>query len=90
MLESSQHGRNIMALRTPPKTDTSEINYDEYTGPLELTREQAIAFFEKEVQKKLGITVEEFLRRRDAGEYDEAIDLPGDIGLLEMMSHVVR
>jgi hypothetical protein len=79
-----------MALRTPPETDIDEIENDEYTGPLKLTREQAIAFFETEVQKKLDITGEEFLRRRDAGENHEAIDLPGNIDDLEMFSHVVR
>ncbi len=83
-----------MAITTT--TDTAlqpvevEIEEEEYTGPLELTREQARVLFDADVQKKLGITGDEFLRRLDAGEYDDAIDEPGDIGDLKMFSHVVR
>lgn len=65
---------------------------EEYTGPLELTREQGVAMFEADVQKKLGITGAEFLRRLDAGDYNDDYDDPDhrDIGYLEMLSHVVR
>ncbi len=84
-----------MATTTTSQTDidTASINIEEeYTGPLELTREQAIADFEAEVQKKLGISGTEFLRRMDTGEYDEIYDDPNhrDIGYLDMLSHVVR
>lgn len=84
-----------MAITTTTPTDLKTVEIDaeeEYTGPLELTREQAIADFEAEVQKKLGISGTEFLRRMDAGEYDEIYDDPNhrDIGYLDMLSHVVR
>lgn len=85
-----------MAITTTTGTDTdvqspTYVETAEYTGPLELTREQARVLFDIEVQQKLGITGDEFLRRLDAGEYDsDAIDAPGDIGNLEMFSHVVR
>ncbi len=83
-----------MAITTTTETDIKPIDLapqEEYAGPLELTREQARVLFDAEVLQKLGITGDEFLRRLDAGEYDdEAIDMPGDIGNLEMFSHVVR
>jgi len=85
-----------MAITTTSQTDleTVEIEIEEeYTGPLELTREQGIAHFEAEVQKKLGISGTEFLRRMDAGDYNDIYDDPADdfeIGYLEMLSHVVR
>ena len=58
----------------------------------ELTSEEARDFFESEVQRVLGISGEEFLRRLDAGDYRDVIDTPGHwhIGRLEMLSHVVR
>ncbi len=85
-----------MAITTTLQTDlkTADIEIeDEYTGPLELTREQALAMFEAEVQKQLSISGEEFIRRLDAGEYDDIYDDPNhpiDIVDLEMLSHVAR
>lgn len=77
---------------TTTTTDIETIE-EEYTGPLELTRDQEIAHCEAEVQKKLGITGTAFLRRIDADEYNENYDDPHDnfdIGYLHMLSHVVR
>ena len=76
---------------TTTTTDIETIE-EEYTGPLELTREQEIDHFEAEVQKKLGITGTEFLRRLDADEYNDIYDDSDhrDIGYLDTLSHVVR
>ncbi len=84
-----------MAITTTTATDVQPIEFafeEEYTGPLELTREQEIAYFEAQVMKKLGITGTEFLQRMDDGEYNDVYDDPDhrDIGYLEMLSHVVR
>jgi hypothetical protein len=80
-----------MALRTPPQTDIDEIDND-YSGPIELTHEEAVAYFDAEVRRDLGISGDEFLRRLDAGEYDAIYDDPEhrEIGHLEMLSHLVR
>ena len=61
-------------------------------GVKELTPEEGRAFFEDEVQRLLGISGEEFLRRLDAGEYNNLYDAPGhwQIGHLELLSRVVR
>ena len=89
MLESSQHGRHLMALRSTAQTDIDEIDDG---GIVYLTGEEARAYFEDEVQRELGISGDEFLRRLDAGEYDAIYDDPDhrEIGHLEMLSHVVR
>jgi hypothetical protein len=91
MLESSQHGRHIMALRTTTPIDFEALDEDG-DGIVYLTGEDARAYFEDEVQRELGISGTEFLRRLDAGEYDEIYDDPDhrEIGHLEMLSHVVR
>ena len=61
-------------------------------GVKELTPEEGRAFFEDEVRRLLGISGEEFLRRLDAGAYDNVYDDPSHrhIGHLELLSHVVR
>jgi hypothetical protein len=61
-------------------------------GVKELTSEEGRAFFESEVQRLLGISGEEFLRRLDAGEYNDVYDNPSHrhLGDLELLSHVVR
>lgn len=61
-------------------------------GVKELTPEEGRAFFEGEVQRLLGISGEEFLRRLDAGEYNDVYDDPNHrhIGDLESLSHAVR
>jgi hypothetical protein len=78
-----------MALRSITQIDIEALD-DDSDGVVYLTREQARIRFDQEARKKLGISGEELLRRLDAGEYTEAINLPGDIGMLEMFSHVVR
>lgn len=80
-----------MATTTTTEIDIETIDND-YSGPLTLTHEEALALFEAEVQRDMGISGEEFLRRLDAGEYDEIYDDPEyrHIGHLEMFSHVVR
>jgi hypothetical protein len=78
-----------MALRSTTPIDYEALD-DDGDGIVYLTREQARIHFDMEVREKLGISGEEFLRRLDAGDYDDVIDLPGDIGMLEMFSHVVR
>ncbi len=83
----------VITMTTETALEPVEIEIAEpYTGPLEPTREQGIAMFEADVQKKLGITGAEFLRRLDAGEYNNVYDDPDhrDIGYLEMLSHIVR
>lgn len=91
MLEFIQHGRLIMALRSTAQTDLDEIDND-YSGPIELTHEEAVAYFDAEVRRDIGISGDEFLRRLDAGEYDAIYDDPEhrEIGHLEMLSHLVR
>ncbi len=41
---------------------------------LELTEEEAREFFDRNTRHRLGISGEEFLRRWDAGEYDDPDD----------------
>jgi hypothetical protein len=54
---------------------------------IELDEEQSRAFFDEKARELLGISGEEFLRRWEAGEYDEIADLPGhwDIMYLAML-----
>ena len=61
-------------------------------GIKELTHEEAREFAEAEAQRLLGISMDEFIRRYDAGEYNEVYDTPGHwhIGHLEMLIDVVR
>ena len=78
-----------MALGKPSQTDIEAIDDN---GIVYLTGEEVRAYFETEVQRELGISGEEFLRRLDAGEYDAVYDDPEhrEIGHLVMLSHVVR
>lgn len=80
-----------MALRTTTPIDFEALD-DDGDGIVYLTRQQARILFDQDVREKLGISGEEFLRRLDAGEYDDIDDAPDhrDIGYLEMRSHVVR
>lgn len=57
-----------------------------------LTLDESRAFAEAEAQRLLGISIQEFIRRLDAGEYDDVIDVSGhwQIGYLEDLSRVVR
>ena len=58
----------------------------------ELSPEESRAFVEAEAQRLLGISMGEFIRRLDAGEYDDVIDTLGhwQIGYLEDLARVVR
>jgi hypothetical protein len=60
---------------------------DEIPGIHFTTREEALAIFDSEARKVLGISGEEFLRRWDAGEYQPVPDTREGrkIGLLVMM-----
>jgi hypothetical protein len=80
-----------MALQSTTKIDIEALD-DDGDGIVYLDGEEARAYFEQEVREKLGISGEEFLRRLDAGEYDDIYDDPDhrEIGHLEMLSHVVR
>lgn len=76
------------ALQSHAKTELDEGD----DGVVYLTQEEAVALFEEDVQRELGISGAEFLRRLDAGEYDDIYDDPKHryIGHLEMWSHFVR
>jgi hypothetical protein len=58
-----------MALRHPIESDTSE---DDFIMP----KEEALAFFEREIQRLMGMSGAEFIRRYDAGEYNYLEDIP--------------
>lgn len=62
------NGAIIMALRHPIEYDD---NFDSPEGVTYLTGDAARAFFEKEIQRLLGMSGTEFLRRYDAGEYED-------------------
>ncbi len=59
-----------MALRHPIESD--ELDAPE--GVTYLTGQAALDFFEQEIQRLLGMSGEEFLRRYDAGEYADMED----------------
>jgi hypothetical protein len=52
----------------------------------ELTPEEARAYFDAQARRLLGMSGEDFLRRLDAGDFDDLVDEPGPIGYLEMLS----
>jgi hypothetical protein len=58
----------------------------------ELTPEESRAFVEAAAQRLLSIGIDEFIRRLDAGEYDDVIDTLGNwqIGYLEDLARIVR
>lgn len=55
-----------MALRHPVESDER----DSPEGVTYLSGNEARAYFEREIQRLLGMSGEEFLRRYDAGEYE--------------------
>lgn len=61
-----------MAPRHPIESD--EIESPE--GVTYLTGDAALAFFQSEIQRLLGISGAEFLQRYDAGEYKDLEDIP--------------
>ena len=57
------------------------------------THEETKAHFDAKAQELLGISSDEFLRRLDAGEYDDIIDDPmhhRTVGYLWALSETVR
>lgn len=68
-----------MALRHP--TESEELESSEEVKFL--TGEEAHAFFEREVQRLVGISGDEFIRRYDAGEYAEIEDIPANRNIFE-------
>lgn len=67
-----------MALRHPIESDER----DAPEGVTYLTGEAALAFFEREIQRLMGISGEEFLRRYEAGEYENLEDIPENWNVL--------
>ena len=59
-----------MALRHPIESD----DLDNREGVTILRGQVALDFFEQEVQRLLGMSGDEFLRRYDAGEYEDMED----------------
>lgn len=49
-----------------------------------LSREASRAFFDREAQRRLGVSGEEFLRRWHAGEYDAMVDDPDHPEIMEL------
>jgi hypothetical protein len=62
--------RMTMALRRNPIE--SETPGEDFIMP----KEEALAFFEREIQRLMGMSGEEFIRRYDAGEYNDLEDIP--------------
>lgn len=57
--------------------DRGEMDADELGVTVrEVTRDEAWAMLDRETQRTLGIGVEEFARRYNAGEYDDPDDDP--------------
>jgi hypothetical protein len=61
--------RMTMALRHPIESESAG---DDFIMP----KEEALAFFEREIQRLMGMSGEEFIRRYDAGEYNDLEDIP--------------
>ena len=58
-----------MALRHPIESETSGEDFI-------MPKEEALAFFEREIQRLMGMSGADFFRRYDAGEYEELDDIP--------------
>jgi hypothetical protein len=59
---------------------------------LQLDREESREFFDRSARELLGISGDEFIRRWDAGDYDEIADDPAhsDVMYLAMLSDLGR
>lgn len=64
-----------MAIQRPEPTTDARI----------LSPEEGRAFFDETSRELLGISGEEFLRRWDAGEYEDLEDIPENWNILHMM-----
>jgi hypothetical protein len=67
-----------------PKAKKSEPTYRI------LTEEEGRALFEEEAQRLLGISGEEFVRRYDAGYYDDKPELHDEVIELHLMMPLFR
>lgn len=66
--------------------DTDDFVPPEIPGVRWLTKEEANALFDAEARQVMGMSGAEFLRRYDAGEFD---DIPDDSEHLDFMSLVL-
>jgi hypothetical protein len=88
VLDSIQKEHDMTA---PTKTEHSDIDeLPEIEGVVWLTQEEAHERFDAQARNLLGMSGEKFLRRLDAGEFDDQVDLPGPVGYLEMLSRIIR
>src|SRR5579884_280882 len=80
--DERERGARIMA-RTE---DERRVEADERLPPVvELTREEARALFDARAREWMGMSGEEFLRRYDAGEFDEIFDDPDHPEVLDLV-----
>ena len=65
--------------------DEKRAESDEMLPPVvELTREEARALFDARAREWMGMSGEEFLRRLDAGEFDNIFDDPNHPEILDL------
>ena len=72
---------------------TTEQETETLPPIVELSPEESWADFDEATRTRLGLTGEEFLRRLDAGEFNEIIDDPINhrwVGYLAQLSRSVR
>lgn len=70
-------------MATTPETNAAPTAIQE-RDPFEFTPEEAWADFADKTREALGIEPDEFLRRLDAGEYNDILDDP-EHGILYLM-----
>jgi hypothetical protein len=72
--------------------DSDDLDADEIPGVKFVTPEEARKIFDRRARMELGISGEEFLRRWDAGEYDQIPDTPDGwkIARLSMILNFAR
>ena len=68
--------------RTEITTEDEEIAGDDYV----IGAEEGRRMFDAAVRRRLGISGDEFIRRWDAGEYDEIWDSPGHLHIGDLAS----
>jgi hypothetical protein len=68
-----------MALRHPIESD----ELDSPEGVTYLTGEAALAYFEREIQRLMGMSGAEFIERYESGEYETLEDIPENWHVLE-------
>jgi hypothetical protein len=69
---------------TRPRKRTTKDTTNTSGGIRWLTREEGRRFFDEQARKRLGISGEEFLRRLDAGEYQNIPDDPEHWPIIEL------